>query len=58
MPQIHVDIDVIENKIQRAINIGQKRYSDVTADEQTEYDRILKNIGFRVLTEYRNKGNE
>lgn len=54
MAQIRVNIDVIENKLQRAVEIGQKHYRDVTADEQEEYTRILKNIGFRVLMKYRN----
>lgn len=55
MPTINIPVDTIENKLERAITIGDKHFKDIAGtEEEKEYRRILQNIGFRVLMHYRN----
>jgi hypothetical protein len=55
MPTIIINIDTIETKMERAIALGETPFKEIAGtDQEKEYERILQNIGFRVLMTYRN----
>lgn len=55
MPTINIPIDIIETKLERAIELGETQFKEIVGtDREQEYRRILQNIGFRVLMHYRN----